>query len=72
MKSSSRFCLALALRQPACERSGPASDAGGDILSMYGSLTGEGVVRAVIEEGLSCIDEINAAGGVLGGWSISS
>ena len=56
----------------ACERrpSGPAEDAGGDIvIGMYGSLTGDGAsFGQSSKEGTDlAVDEINNAGGVLGG-----
>ncbi len=55
----------------ACERRpGPAGDAGGEILvGMYGSLTGDGAsFGQSSKEGTElAVDEINAAGGVLGG-----
>src|SRR3954454_20192289 len=58
----------------ACERKpGPSGDAGGDIVvGMYGSLTGDGAsFGQSSKEGTElAIDEINTAGGILGGRKI--
>ena len=77
MRTSSQFRFAavivavLALAGAACERKpGATTDSGGDIvIGMYGSLTGDGAsFGQSTQEGTQlAVDEINAAGGLLGG-----
>lgn len=68
--------LALALTAGACERrpdAGATTDTGDILVGLYGSLTGDGASfgQSSLAGTQIAVDEINAAGGLLGGRRIS-